>query len=130
MTTNDQPGDGWTLVLRRQPAWIVDGAPEGGYAADFELICCDCGDDPDLDYCEIRPRLQLVRGPYTIAAGVAAYEQHSRLHQQLRATCWPATMSKQISASRSQHASELRPERDSNARPTARRHSPGVARCG
>jgi hypothetical protein len=69
MTTNDQPGDGWTLVLRRQPAWIVDGAPEGGYAADFELICCDCGDDPDLDYCEIRPRLQLVRGPYTIAAG-------------------------------------------------------------
>ena len=93
MTASDQPGDGWTLVLRRQPAWIVDGAPEGDYAADFELICCDCGDDPDLDYCEIRPRLQLVRGPYTIAAGVAAYEQHSRQHQQLGATCRPATMS-------------------------------------
>jgi len=38
-----------------------------------------------LDYREIQPRLQLVRGPYTIAAGVAAYEQHSRPHQQLRA---------------------------------------------
>ena len=92
MTTNDQPGDGWTLVLPRQSAWIVDGAPEGGYAADFELICYDCGDDPDLDYREIRPRLQLVRGPYTIAAGVAAYEQHSRLHQQLRATWASATV--------------------------------------
>ena len=53
----------------------------------YEIICCDCGDDPDLDYREVSPRLQLVRGPYPIAAGVAAYEQHLKLHEQMgRAT--------------------------------------------
>jgi hypothetical protein len=31
----------------------------------------------------VSPRLQLVRGPYPIAAGVAAYGQHRRLHPQL-----------------------------------------------
>jgi hypothetical protein len=74
--------DGWTVVLRRQPVRIVEGRADGGYADVFELICCDCGDDPDLDYREVSPRLQLVRGPYPVAAGVAAYEQHCRLHQQ------------------------------------------------
>jgi len=43
-----QPGSGWTLVLRRQPIRIVDGQPQGGYADVYELICCYCGDDPDL----------------------------------------------------------------------------------
>ena len=84
-----QPGHGWTVVLRRMPIRIVAGQQEGGYTDAFEIVCCDCGDDPDLDYREIQPRLQLVRGPYTIAAGVAAYEQHSRLHQQPRAACRP-----------------------------------------
>ena len=82
MKTCDQPGHGWTTVLRRQPARIVEGQPEGGYTDAFELICCDCGDDPDLDYSEISPRLQQVRGPYPIAAGVAAYERHVELHLQ------------------------------------------------
>jgi len=84
--------DGWTLVLRRQPARIIEGRPEGGYTDAFELICCDCGDDPERDYCHLPSRLQLVRGPYPIAAGVAAYQHHSRLHQELPVTCQPSMM--------------------------------------
>ena len=50
MVTHDQPGDGWTAVLRRRPARIVDGQTEDGYTDDaFEIICCDCGDDPGRD---------------------------------------------------------------------------------
>jgi hypothetical protein len=81
--------EGWTVVLRRQPVRMVEGRAEGGYADVFELICCDCGDDPDLDYREVAPRLQLVRGPYLIADGIVAYEQHRRRHQQLEVTCRP-----------------------------------------
>jgi hypothetical protein len=73
------------VVLRRQPARLVEGQPEGGYTDVYGIICFDCGDQPGLDYREVSPRLQLVRGPYPIAAGVAAYEQHLRLHQQLKA---------------------------------------------
>jgi hypothetical protein len=51
----------------------VDGRVEGGV---FELICCECGDNPYLDYSQVSPRLQQIRGPYTIAEGLAAYEQH------------------------------------------------------
>jgi hypothetical protein len=64
MATRDQPGDGWTVVLRRQPARMVEGRPEGGYTDLFEIICCDCGDHPDLDYREVSAVLQRVRGPY------------------------------------------------------------------
>jgi hypothetical protein len=80
--TLDQPRRGWTTVLRRQPARIVDGQPEGGYTNAFEIICCDCGDHPDLDYSEVSPGLQRIRGPYPIADGVAAYEKHVRMHPQ------------------------------------------------
>ena len=63
------------------------GRPEDDYTDTYEIVCRDRGDHPGLDYREVSPRLQLVRGPYPIAAGVAAYEQHLRLHQQLeRAT--------------------------------------------
>jgi hypothetical protein len=85
MTISGGPGDDWTLVLRRQPARIVEGEPEGGYTDVLELICCDCGDHPTPEYREIPPRLQLVRGPYPIAARVAACEQHRKLHQRFRA---------------------------------------------
>src|SRR5215469_12264539 len=64
MMTCSQRVDGWTLVLRRQPVRIVQGQPEGGYTDVFELICCDCGDDPNQEYREVSPRLKLVRGPY------------------------------------------------------------------
>ena len=80
MATCDQRASNWTVVLRRQPARIVEGRPEGGYTDMFELICCDCGDDPDLDYHHVSRELQQIRGPYPIAAGIAAYEQHARHH--------------------------------------------------
>jgi hypothetical protein len=82
MTTRAQRRDGWTVVLRRQPARIVDGRPKGPYNDAFELICCDCGDDPGHDYREVAPRLQLIRGPYPIAVGIAAYEDHLQRHKQ------------------------------------------------
>jgi hypothetical protein len=65
-TTFGRPGPDWTVVLRRQPTRLVAGQAEGGYTDMFEIICCHCGDDPDLDYREISPWLQRIRGPYTI----------------------------------------------------------------
>jgi hypothetical protein len=81
VTTGGQPEHGWTVVLRRQPPRIVDGRPQGGYTDAFEIICCDCGDDPDLDYREVSPDLQRIRGPYPVAVGVAAYAKHVARHQ-------------------------------------------------
>ncbi len=87
MATRDQPGDGWTVVLRRRPARMMEGQPEGGYTDLFEIICCDCGDHPDLDRREVSPVLQRIRGPYPIADGIAAYVMHLGLyHRQARAT--------------------------------------------
>ncbi len=82
MAILEQSGDGWTVVLRRQPARMVEGRPEGGYTDLFEIICCDCGDHPDLDYSEVSSELQRVRGPYPVADGIAAYVKHAGLHQQ------------------------------------------------
>jgi hypothetical protein len=62
MNNQGQPRPDWTVVLRRRPARIVEGRPEGGYTDEFEIICCDCGDDPDLDYREVSPALQRIRG--------------------------------------------------------------------
>ena len=81
METRVEPGQDWTLVLRRQPA----GRAEGGYTDAFEIICCDCGDHPDLHYGEVSPELQRIRGPYPIALGIAAYEQHLDQHRKRRA---------------------------------------------
>ena len=78
MVTRDRPGDGWTVVLRRQPTRMVEGRPEGGYTDAFEIICCDCGDHSDQDYCEVAAELQRIRGPYPIADGVAAFSRASR----------------------------------------------------
>ena len=83
MRAPDQPALGWTVVLRRQPVRIVEGQPEGGYTDAYELICCECGDHPDLDYRDISPELKRIRGPYTFADGIAAYGEHTRLqHRQ------------------------------------------------
>jgi len=70
-----EPGHGGTAVLRRQPVQVVDGR-ERGQTDSFELICCECGDNPYLDYSQVSLRLQQVRGPYPIATGLAAYERH------------------------------------------------------
>jgi len=79
MQTHDEPAPGWTLVLRRQPVHLVEGRPKGGYTDAYELICCDCGDDPDLDNRDISPDLQRIRGPYRFSAGIEAYRRHDRL---------------------------------------------------
>jgi hypothetical protein len=71
-----RPGHGCTAVLRRQPPRIAGGRVEDAYAGAFEIICCNCGDNPYLDYSQLSPRLQKTRGPYAIAAGLAAYEHH------------------------------------------------------
>jgi hypothetical protein len=71
-----QPGHGRTAFLRNQPVRIVGGRVEGGYTGAFEIICCECGDNPYLAYAQVSPRLQKIRGPYAIAAGLAAYEKH------------------------------------------------------
>jgi len=74
------PG-GWTVVLRRQPARMVEGRPEGGYTDAFEIICCECGDHPDLDYSQVSPELRRVAGPYPVADGISAYVKRVGLHQ-------------------------------------------------
>ena len=71
-----QPGHGRTAFVRRQPARIADGRFEGGYTGLFELICPGCGDHPYLDYSEIPPRLQWLRGPRTLEAALVAYGKH------------------------------------------------------
>ncbi len=38
MQAHDQPGLGWTVVLRRQPVRIVEGQPEGGYTDAYESL--------------------------------------------------------------------------------------------
>ena len=62
------------VVLPLQPVSIATGRREGGYTPPCE-IRCDCGDHPDLDYREIFPRLQRIRGPYLIADGATTYEK-------------------------------------------------------
>lgn len=84
MKTRSQARQDWTLVLRRQPvkpARTARGQLKDRYADVYELICCDCGDDPDLDYRDTSPELQQIRGPYPIVDGVAAYERHARRHE-------------------------------------------------
>jgi hypothetical protein len=72
-----QPGHGRTARLRRQPFRLVDGRVEGGYTDAFEVICPSCGDNPDLDYSEVPPWLQALRGPRTLKEGLVAYLKHT-----------------------------------------------------
>jgi len=85
MKTRVEPGQDWTVVLRRQAARMVAGRAEGGYTDAFEIVCCDCGDHPDLDYGEVSPELQRIRGPSPIALGVTAYEKHLGQHRRRQA---------------------------------------------
>ena len=71
-----QPGHGSTAFLRSQPVRIVDGCIQGGYTGVYELICPGCGDHPHLDYSEVPPRLQWLRGPRTLETTLAAYHKH------------------------------------------------------
>ena len=80
MKIREKPGQDWTVALRRQPPRIVDGQPKNGDTSMYEIICCDCGDNPGLDYDEVSPELQRIRGPYPIAAGMEAYVKHADSH--------------------------------------------------
>jgi hypothetical protein len=71
-----QPGHGSEAVLRSQPVRVVAGRVEGGYTDMYELVCPGCGDHPDLDYSEISPRLQWLRGPYVLEAALAVFHKH------------------------------------------------------
>ena len=73
-----QSGHGGTAFVRRQPVRIANGRVEGGYTDVFELICPGCGDNPYVDYAEITPRLQWLRGPRTLEAALEAYDKHLR----------------------------------------------------
>ena len=75
-----QPGHGRTASLRRQSTWVADSR-EVRRTGLFEIICRDCGDHPYLDYERIPPRLQQIRGPYTLEAGVEAYAEHVGLSE-------------------------------------------------
>ncbi len=77
-----QPGHGCTAVLRSQPAMIVGSQIAGGHTGASGLICCECGDNPHLDYSQVSPRLQKPRGPCAIAGRRAAYERHLGLSSQ------------------------------------------------
>ena len=92
MATRDQRRDGWAVVWRRPPSRNVDGRMEGPYSDAFEITCCHRGDDPGLDYAEVSPRLQLVRGPNPSVDGIAAYETHLSLHHQTGTAHRPRTM--------------------------------------
>ena len=59
------PGHGRTAFLRRRPVPIVDGRMKGDYTSAYELICPGCGDHPYLDFLEIPPQLQQLRGTKT-----------------------------------------------------------------
>ena len=70
-----RPRIGCMAVLQRQP--------EGGYTDTYdayEVVCRDCGDDPSLDYQEVPPMLQRLRGPYWLEPGAAALEMHVEWH--------------------------------------------------
>ena len=71
-----RPGHGSAAFLRNRPARIVDDRIQGGCNDVYELICSSCGDRSDLEYSEVPPRLQRLRGPRALAEALAAYHQH------------------------------------------------------
>jgi hypothetical protein len=69
------PGHTSTAMIRSQRIRTPDG--EWHYTGKIELICYDCGDDPDLDYPSVSPLLRRVRGPYpSIGSAKEALDQH------------------------------------------------------
>jgi hypothetical protein len=62
-------------MLRSQRIRTPSG--EWRYTGKIELICYDCGDDPDLDYTRVSPLLRRVRGPY---ANVGLAQEALQVH--------------------------------------------------
>ena len=70
-----QPGHTRTAIIRSQRVTAADGTWR--YTNELELICPDCGDDPERTYTEVSPRLRHVRGPYrSIERAQAALARH------------------------------------------------------
>jgi uncharacterized membrane protein len=71
MATCAQPGEDWTVVLRRhRPAsWRVGQRATAPTC--MRSSAATAVNHPGLDYREVSPRLQLVRGSHPIAVGVA-----------------------------------------------------------
>lgn len=46
----------------------------------YEVICCECGDDPAQGYREASAGFRRIRGPYPLMVGVALFLQHVQLH--------------------------------------------------
>ena len=66
---------------------MVDGQVEGGYNDVFEVICPSCGDNPDLNYAEISPQLQWLRGPHTLELALSVFHKHQGIPWPMRP--WP-----------------------------------------
>jgi hypothetical protein len=81
MTDTRAPARDRTVVLRRQPARIINRAAAGEDYPAYEIICRLCGDDPSRDYHDLPPRLQRLRGPYWLLPGVRQYEAHLQWHE-------------------------------------------------
>ena len=64
----------WFSGVSRPASWT---AGRGAATPMREVICRECG---DLDYRQVSPGLQRIRGPYPLAARVAAYEEHLLRH--------------------------------------------------
>ena len=76
MTANELPAGEWTLCLRKRPDGTVDGRPDDGPPAVYELVCRECGDDLRRSYSQVSAELQQVRGPYLLEAGIEAFVEH------------------------------------------------------
>jgi hypothetical protein len=62
-------------MLRSQRIRTASGGWQ--YTGKIELICYDCGDDPEADYRKISPLLRRIRGPYpTVQIAREALELH------------------------------------------------------
>jgi hypothetical protein len=81
--TDDEPD--WPVVLRRQPAGPGIGHPED-HTGMFEVVCGKRGDDPGLDYQEVLSEFRQIRGPYPLAAGIAAFLKHDEYHDRAEET--------------------------------------------
>lgn len=79
MTARSQSAARWGTILRRQEALAPTLQP--GDARRYEVICTECGDDPDRPYPDVPAELQLIRGPYLLAAAISVYERHLEMHE-------------------------------------------------
>lgn len=65
-------------MVSRRPVRMADDQAEGDYTDEFEIACCDCRNDPDLNYCEVSPELRWICGPYPMVPGVTEYVRHAK----------------------------------------------------